>query len=132
MPFGYCQCSAYAVFCQYWCSVASSLAFLWRCCSGLAATDCSCKAWACDGPWQVCGLAGARVHWWQAWWLDLCCAEGGIDVCQCSGVCKPRGTCPCKPSKAAVSHWQIGGCKGPECVTHDALSGLNHMPITSD
>ncbi len=45
---------------------ASSLAFLWRCCSVLAATDCSCKARACDRPssyvtWQVPASIGGRL-----------------------------------------------------------------------
>ena len=56
-----------------------------------------------------------------------------------NGFCNQVGSCPCKPSTAAVFHWVVGGCRGPECVMHgleyvmhDALPGLIHMPITSD
>jgi len=117
------------VFCQYWCSVAS-LPALWRSCGAAAVSWLQLTALARHGP--VTGLAGASIHWWQAWWLDLCCAEGGIDLGQCSGVCQPLGDLSLHAQQAAVCHWEVGGSKGPECVTHDALSGLNHMPITSD
>ncbi len=36
-----------------------------------------------------------------------------------------------KDCEAAMGHWEIGGCKGPGCVTHDVLSGshVGNLPV---
>ena len=80
----------------------------------------------------VGGSAGGRVHEWAGHGWLLGGAEGSMMLLSCFGFCNHSGSSACKPSKAAVCHLVIGGCKGPECVMHGALLGLNHMPITSD
>ena len=80
---------------------ASSLAFLWRCCSVLAATDRSCKAWACDRPSRcqhplVAGLVAALV---------LCRGRHRFGSVQW-GLSAIGGPVPASPASCSVS---LGG-----------------------